>query len=303
MSILRVVVALLAAAGIGWLVYWDIENPQVSFISSFFAAQIPSVAVLVLLGWRTRYLSNLFLSFKTAVYGNALAVAGTLFLPARLGDLGKPLYFKALSGFPASKGLVLVIEERIWDFVGLAMLAILTLYLIGEQAESAALLTASYVTMTIAVVGLFCILVLPRLVTHIPFLASLEAKYELFGVKSTKQILTLLVSSLLIWTASLAILIIAYHFTGLPELRFAQLLFLFVASTLGLVISVTPGSIGTYEGAIVAVLVGFDVSWDSALAFAIGFRLTWLALPVALATYAVVADAKLLALIKSYKAS
>lgn len=303
MTAIRLIILVLLIIGLVWLVRWDADNPEVSIIKSFVAAQIPSACALFLLAYRTKHLSNSLIDLGTALRGNALAVAGTLFLPARLGDLGKPFYFRILSGFPASKGLVLVIEERIWDFVGLAILAILTLLLVGDQPNAAKLQTASKVVFAIAILGVLILIVVPRAARRLPGLASLEQKYALFSSRTLTQLVAALSISLLIWGASLTILVVAYQLSGLPDLRLEQLMFLFIASTLGLLVSVTPGSVGTYEGAIIAVLVGYDVDWKSALAFAISFRLTWLALPLFFAIVALMSDTNLITLLRKSNSS
>lgn len=295
MNIIRPVIAVVAIAAIGWLVWWDRTHPQVSFLSGFLAAQIPSAIALVLIAYRSRFLSGNLIPFPVALRGNALAIAGTLLLPARLGDFGKPFYFNALGKHPIPKGLALVVEERIWDFVVLAMLAVGTLLYIGDNANSAALATASRLSVIVAIVGLAVLVFLPKLASHLPILRKIEEKYAVFTGRSWQHMLGALLISMLIWSMSVATLIAAYKYSGLPDLRFDQLIFLFVAATLGLVISVTPGSIGTYEGVIVGVLVSYGVEWDAALAFAIGFRICWLAAPVAVAIIALMSDGKTIA--------
>ena len=52
-----------------------------------------------------------------------------------------------------------------------------------------------------------------------------------------------------------------------------------MVSSLGLVITVTPAGLGTYEAALVAVLGGYDISIQDGIAFAICFRLSWMLLP------------------------
>lgn len=292
MNVLRLLIAVLVIAAIGWLVWWDRAHPQVSFLSGFLAAQIPSLLALVLIGYRSRFLTDNLISFPVALRGNALAVAGTLLLPARLGDFGKPFYFNALSKYSIPKGLTLVVEERIWDFVVLAMLTVGTLFYIGDNANSAALAAASRVSAMIAIIGLAILVFLPKFASHLPILRKIEEKYAVFAGRSWQRMLGTLLISMLIWSMSVATLIAAYKYSGLPELRFEQLIFLFVAATLGLVISVTPGSIGTYEGVIVGVLVSYGVKWDAALAFAIGFRICWLAAPIVAAIVALMSDGK-----------
>lgn len=295
MNILRVVIAIIAIAAMAWLIWWDRAHPQVSFLSVFFATQIPSAVALVLIAYRSRFLSGNLIPFPVSLRGNALAVVGTLFLPARLGDFGKPFYFNALCQFPVPKGLTLVVEERIWDVVALAILAVVTLLYVGDAAGSAALAAASRILVVISVVGVAVLVLMPKFAARLPILSKIEEKYGIFTGKSWRHTFGALLISMLIWGMSVMMLISAYLYSGLPDLRLDQLMFLFVVATLGLAISVTPGGIGTYEGAIVGVLVSYGVKWDAALAFSIGFRLCWLASPLVVAIAALVSDGKTLA--------
>lgn len=68
----------------------------------------------------------------------------------------------------------------------------------------------------------------------------------------------------------------------------------FLAATLGLIVTVTPGGLGTYEAAIIAILAQFDVEWEGALAFAIGTRFCWMAIPLGMGLWALIADGHIL---------
>lgn len=87
--------------------------------------------------------------------------------------------------------------------------------------------------------------------------------------------------------SSLGIFYVFYNTSGLPELSLFQVLMVFLVATLGLVVTITPGGLGTYEAATVAVLTQFGVNWEGALAFAIGSRLCWMAIPIALGLVAI----------------
>lgn len=283
MSWLTIFVGAIALVGLGYLVWWDAMNPQVSMLTAFAAAQIPSALTVLLIAFRTSALSGWAVALPLALRANSLAISGTAILPARLSELGKPLHFRAICGFPAARGLALVIEERIWDFVGLGLVIVATLILGTGGAGSAALQSAAWIVGVCAVFGLLVLLVLPRVVRHLPVLGRLDAEHGIFRKRTLAGMLGTLGLSALIWAMSVLILAAAYRFSGLPALDPGQILLLFAISTLGLAISVTPGSLGTYEASIVGTLALYEVGWDAALAFAIGFRLCWMAVPILLA--------------------
>lgn len=275
------------------LVWWDAGNPDVMLLQAFLVAQLPSALTVGLIAVRTSALSARAIPFGLALRANSLAIAGTLLLPARLSELGKPLHFRAVSGFPTARGLALVIEERVWDAAALALMIVLTLSLMREQV-GAGLGDALWLVGGAALAGLAVLTMLPRLCGYIPALARLNERHGIFRRRNVLGVAGMMGLSILIWAMSAAILVAAYEFSGLPTLALDQLLVLFTVSTLGLAVSITPGSLGTYEGSIVGVLAFYDVSWDAGLAFAIGFRMCWMAVPVLLALLTLRIDGPLL---------
>lgn len=286
MNLLRIIIIILAGSCLVYLIWWNIQNPQISLLSGFLVSQIPSLFAVIFLAMRSTFLSNKNVPLPVALKGNGMAVLGTVILPARLSELGKPLYFNMMSDFPMPRGMAVIVEERIWDMVALAVLIAFTMWMLEDATQSAALAIGMRSIFVLSVLGLLVIIFLPIVPKVAPFTAPLIHKYKILENWSLQRSLTALTLSLLAWGASLTIMICAYTYSGLPTLTFAQLLFLFVASTLGLVVSFTPGSIGTYEGALAGVLVSYGVDWESALAFAIGFRFCWLAIPFIVAMIA-----------------
>lgn len=303
MKILFIIISIAAIAVLGWLIKWDSDNSKVSLLNALFAAQVPSLITFVLIAYRSKFLSRNLVNFSVALRGHGLATVGTLLFPARLSEFGKPLYFKITSEFPISKGVVLVVEERIWDISVLALLSIFTLHLTGDNYDISALAKTSEILAVSAVTCVAFIILLPSLANRIPIISRVEKKYGVLKKQTPWSLFIAFIISIVIWVSSLAILIIAYQFSGLPDLRLDQLLFLFVASTLGLAVSITPGSLGTYEGTIVAVLLSYGVDWDGALAFAIIFRFSWLIVPLIVAVSAIFVDRNILSKYRNWKNS
>jgi uncharacterized membrane protein YbhN (UPF0104 family) len=294
MGIIKISMAILFAVALGWLVWWDISHPDIYFILAFFVAQIPLFINLILVSYRSRLLSNNKISFKAALKGYSMATISALFLPAKLGDLGKPSYFKAICHFPLAKGFVIVLEERIWDIIILAILAITIFFYIGDITNNNSLINTSILLFMAAIFGIAVLIFLPKYSKRIPFFAKFEKKYAVFSKKSPRKIFSIFMISLLAWIMSLLILFFAYKYSGLPDIEFDQILLLFVLSTLGLVVTITPGGIGTYEGIIFALLVNNNIDWESALAFAIFFRVCCLITPGFISVFALMNDGKIL---------
>lgn len=292
---LRMAVAGFALAGLTYLAWWDVTHPEITFFWAFLVAQGPSLAALLAIALRGYTIAQGSIPYPAMLRANGLALSGSLFVPARLSELGKPFYFFAIASYPTSRGMALVFEERIWDFVAVAGLCITTLLLAGDRAGQVGLVAAAWTMSGLALAGMVVLFTLPRLAHRLPLLARFEAPLRLLRRHTTRDVALHIVQSGAIWMFSFSILVVAYAFSGLPQLDLLQLLFLFVASTLGLVVSVTPGGLGTYEGSIVAILTSYGVDWDAALAFAVGFRFCWMLLPLAVGLAAFWIDGPILA--------
>ncbi len=289
------VIAAVAIAGFAYLIWWDLAHPEVTFWKAFLVAQIPSALALGAIAFRTSYLSGGLVPIGTALRGNSLALSGTLVLPAGLSEFGKRLHFRAICGYPVPKGLKLVIEERIWDAVSLGLVILVTLVLAGGRAESATLNNALWITSAVGIAGLALLLGMPGLARRIPLLARLDERHAIFRPRPWSMLVGSLGLSVLIWALSVLLMAVTYHFSGLPALDLNQILILFTVATLGLAVSITPGSLGTFEGSVVGVLALYGVPWDAALAFAIGFRISWMCVPVAVGLAALRIDGAALA--------
>ena len=288
-------VVAIAVAGLAYLVWWDLAHPEVTFWRAFLAAQIPSALALVMIAVRTSFLSGWKVSFGAALRGNSLALCGTLLLPARLSEFGKPLHFRAVCDYPVPKGLTLVVEERVWDVVGLGLVILMVLLIAGGRTESAALTSAIWTIGALGMAGLVLVLGTPRFAQFVPVLARLDEKYAIFQPRHWTVLAGSLSLTALIWALSVLLLAVSYRFSDMPELNLGQILILFTISTLGIAISLTPGSLGTFEGSVVGLLALYGIAWDAALAFAIGFRICWMFLPVLLALVSLRLDGAALA--------
>jgi hypothetical protein len=293
MSLLRLAVVGLLAVGLVYVVLWDIRTPQVTFLKAFLLAQLPAILTVAAVAWRSVAVTRGAVPFPVSVRANGMTVGASLFLPARLGELGKPYYFFRVCGYPKKAGLAAVVKERVWDVVGLAAVTVVLLFALGQSADRAVLATPAKGLALLGGAGLLILLVLPRIGAHrLPFARFTVHFTEVLGGDRVPQICLYFSISVLIWILSFAILVVAYGASGLPPLTPLQLAFLFVVSTLGLVIAVTPGGIGPYEGSIAALLVGYGLDWETGLSFAIGFRLTWMAAPLSVALVALAIDGK-----------
>ena len=161
-----------------WVVWWDISHQNISFVLAFSVAQIPLIVNLALISYRSRWISGREIPFLVCLRCNSLVIVSALLLPAKLGDLAKPSFFKAISHFPIAKGFSLVFEERIWDIIVLATLTIASIFFIGDLSSKTDFINAGIFLVIGAFVGLGALILLPQYATRIPFLSGFEKGIE-----------------------------------------------------------------------------------------------------------------------------
>lgn len=285
-----IIISLILLIGLVYLIRWDIQHPEISFFYAFLTAQILSALVVGLVGLRGYILAQRKITYLLALRANGLALMTSFFLPARLGELGKPLYFKKLNDLPQSEGLAIVVKERVWDLVGFVCLLMLVPSVAYVSPYDDQVGQALWIVTALGIIAFFGMLMLPRFIKAIPFFRRFEDYAEAMKQDSWWENVIQLILSVIIWAASLLLFIVFYNSTGLPDLSVFELGLVFLLSTLGLIVTVTPGGLGTYEAVIVSALTGLGIDWDSALTFAIGFRFCWMAIPLIMGSWAIIKD-------------
>jgi uncharacterized membrane protein YbhN (UPF0104 family) len=218
-----------------------------------------------------------------AFLANALSIAGFMIIPGRISEALKPVVMRFRCGLPLARGLTAVALERLLDLACLAGLA--TIAAAGTAGQyTGALREASIILALVSLVAVAILgfaLVAPelslKLVEALPLGWIRSTGAEIFdAVLRVRGIKTLAVAStlsLLTWAASYLIFFIIIRRLGVIDLTSEQILLVFVAGTLGFVITIMPGGIGTYEGAIMLALGSFGYRAADALAIALLLRI------------------------------
>jgi uncharacterized membrane protein YbhN (UPF0104 family) len=287
-------------ACLGYLVWWGSHQTQINFGMAFIAGQTMSIATFLLLAWRTQWILNKAISFKLALKVTGVTLVTSLLTPAKLSDFAaKPFYLQRLGGIAVKDGLLCVVKERLWDVIGLALLCLCVPMMASQFALSDNITKQGYLLASIGIVAVVGLIVMPSILLRFSLPATLQQWLMQLANTSLKEKLLQLCLAFIIWWSSVAMLYLFYNFTGLPALSIPAILVIFIASVIGLVATVTPGGIGTYEAAMAGLLVTFDVPMASAIAVAVGFRICWLALPFLVFLIALAQDGR--ALISSTK--
>jgi uncharacterized protein (TIRG00374 family) len=209
-------------------------------------------------------------------------------MPARLSEVIKPVALNLFAGLSIARGFGAIAIERLLDAAFLAFLVLLT---ISTTASSytADLKQIGVAFVTVVSLGLVICIALATRKSIISSVAARvpsrwlrrQVKLMLLGMRRSldwRGAPRLFILSSSIWLCSYMIFFVFLRQAGYVYLSASQVLVVFVVSTLGLVISVAPGGLGTFEAAIVVALANFGYTFTDALTLAIVIRIA-IALP------------------------
>lgn len=284
-AVVALVCGTLVFLGSGWVGTLDVTDAAIAIVATFPLM----IGAIVIAGWRLSVLAGGRVGFHDGVALNAVAQLIVLIVPSRISEAAKPIGLSMFFGIPPASGFAILAIERILDAVflagmGLAVVAVLS----GPYSD---ILQSSSLILALlgggGVLGLTILLSCPawlgRLVSRIPVAwlrrhaeHILEALSRLANPASAAWAVGL---TAMTWIASCLIFFVFFQVLGIGDLSPGQILVVFVASTLGLVVSVAPGGLGTFEAAIAFSLAGFGVPMVEAIAVALLLRLC-LVIPV-----------------------
>lgn len=244
---------------------------------------------ILLIGWRLAILSGREVSLRDGMAVNAVAQLTALIVPSRLSEIAKPVGLNLIRNVPLSRGVTILAIERIFDAIFLAGLALAAVAVLsGAYRQS--IQTSGLILAALAVAGLFIIgtiLMRPRLLDALAnWLPTQWLRNQIEHVAEAisrladpRTALLVFGLSAISWLAAYLIFAVFFLVLGIGALSQGEVLVVFVASTLGLIVSVAPGGLGTFEGAIALSLTAFDVPVGTAVAMALLLRLC-LVIPV-----------------------
>jgi len=216
-------------------------------------------------------------AFKAIVLSNGLNVV----LPARLSEVLKATYVNEKTGHSVSEALSAVVLERIGDIIILLLLALACLGSVLLRVDA----------LYVSVLGLVIVGSLGLLVGTEKTILGLASRLR-FRMLSRflHQFVSHAASSLrsrsfyvgqlygmLAWTCSFVLMVVFIYLAGSIRIGLSQSLLLFTATTVGLLIPLLPGGIGTYEAAAIYVLRGYGFGFEEALVLALALHMSQLA--------------------------
>lgn len=245
----------------------------------FLLVQPIVLVFLIVTGLRSRYAMGYSYPLMHFIKANGIAIALSAFLPAKAGEFLKPIALKRISNAPISSGFSMVFIERVADVIAVGFLAVVATYL-GLGPLAAGLDTALFLGLA-AVVLIACgVVFLSRRVRKF-FSDLLQVARDTLSRK--RNLLGLVFSTVALWVLSAGAMVmfgLASSGNGLGPI---QLIIIFVTSTIGSALGVTPGGWGIVEGMTVGLLLVYGLTLGEAISFAIMFRVAMLFVPAALA--------------------
>lgn len=244
----------------------------------FLLLQPLMLLTLGVLGLRSRIALGSRLPLRHLIEANGIALGLSAFLPAKAGELVKPWVLNRIARIPRSRGFSMVLIERTLDGIIVLLLSALVAFAaIGPAIElpTGVLLSG----LVVVVAGLLVVA-----------LSSVKARRFLRDVlRSTIETMFkvptaigLIFSSIAVWALSLSMMIVFGLSSGHEELSVQALVTIFVGTTIGLALGITPGGWGIVEGIMVGLLLLYGLTFGDAIAFAVTFRVATVALPVGL---------------------
>lgn len=223
------------------------------------------------------------LDLKTSLEGTALSTIASLVTPFRTSEFMRPVYYCAQKKISFEEGTAAVLTERCYDMIVLFFFV----PLMTTFTPSSAFLSSHFKTSHLIYpwLGLMLILVfflstptwVKTIVNRIPFhrmKTMLFHIYQNFRSMVIQNLNLLQIGlTILVWTASWFSYWIFLYTTDGPHITLSETLFIFMAGTIGLSVTITPGGLGTFEALMTYVLSLFGFSPSMALASAFGLRM------------------------------
>lgn len=264
-----------------------------------------SLTSFVMIGQRLRILAGgKRISFANGFRANIFAAGYLLVLPARLGELVKPLHFRLTSGIPFAEGLGVVLLERTMDIFLLASLAVGTL---GSRTDNAV-----WPTVLILLVALSVIVMYPwwirlgrAVLVRLP-----GSRLREIGSKALEQMQRLSearkhplawIYGVLAWSCSLGVVIFLLGSTASLSLSPVDCALVFVAGSIGFAAALLPGGAGTFEAAVTGTLHWLGVPLGEAVTLAILLRVQSMVLPLCGLLWSVLVEPELWHQLRSRK--
>jgi hypothetical protein len=182
----------------------------------------------------------------------ALSQSANVFLPARMGDVIRAYLLKKMKNIPLTTGFSSLVVERMFDILAITMIG--SFAVLGLRG----MLLDPRITNTLTITGLAIVAVFGLLVLFLKLRTTIGGVIDRFireiAIVSTnpRAFAVVFAGSLLVWLVdTLTCFVVLNAFSENISRSMIPLVFLAIAvGNLTKIFQITPGAIGTYEGAL-----------------------------------------------------
>lgn len=277
-----------------WNVDLNIFSQYISFKAVATIAVVQPLVLIVMLAATKRFVilaskpgeppAPFMPTFKAVI----LSYGTSIFLPARISELLKPIYMKNHAGVSFSSALAALFLERIADLIIACILAAISIIFLLVNINKALI--------ALAIIALLTLIFIPRLERPLVKLVELfpwPALRHFFknilshasGRLQEGRIGVAMFYGLLAWLLSFANVAVLVHLLGSIPIGLTGWFAIFMASTIGGAVPALPGGFGTYEAAVVFVLKGYGYGVEEALVIALSLHISQLILSMAVSSF------------------
>lgn len=269
------------------VVYWACKN--IDFIqlkSAVLSISIPVFIVVLLqritpfifLSTRLMYLFGL--DFKYSLNYSSLCVSINCVLPFRLGELYKITLIKNKMAIPFFVSAYKIFIERLLDVTALFLMMLIFAVNFVDGNKLIALLLFIVATWFVLVL----LIVFQKKISSLKILKKIRYIFRiaLSDHRLHKYFFHLLLSTILVWAMNVIHVYLVCNYAFNLNLSLTTIFVVCVAIFASSAFGGLPGGIGIMEGAVMIVLLHFNVSKEDALACALMFRFLYTFLPLLL---------------------
>lgn len=261
--------------------------------------------VLIIHGYRLRIYLDSSVSIWRACESISLSLTLGLIMPARMGEIIKPLYLNYKEKIIFSHGMGAILVERIFDLLFFICVTFLVMISIGVKGKQTYLILLSCILLILIVVILSYIKHGNKFAIIMRNLGMVKlSDFMLNNLNGMKIALNyafsikVLFLGLMAWILTFSLYILFFKIISSNEISLFGASSSFVAGTLGMGIGLTPGSFGTFESALGAVLFHEGLSLNDILLMVIVFRIATSLPATLIAIVVIIRDASLISKIR-----
>ena len=217
-----------------------------------------------------RFLKITNISFIASLETITISSFLNMILPAKLGEITKIVYLKKFYRISVNKITAGLFIERFFDIIILTFLMLIFFYFYfqNEILKISILVLLILILLTIS---FFKFNFFKQMLKKIPikFIRVYSQKIYINIHKSLKNPYNIILWSIILWSSYFLSIMCFFTYAVDFKLNISQVLELFLFSSIVLSLSITPGSIATYEAAIVFILNKYGIDKENALIAAI----------------------------------